>query len=343
MSEDLARNFIDQALMMANNYICTGRANKAIELLHQIRKIDPENDLSEMLMAKAIRLDNVIPGWKPPDLDGKFGKDWPGESLDGKSIQVICDQGMGDTINCLRYLYWMKQKWDCKIHLNCYAFHREFARLIGLLDYVDSFSAFPTKCDYHTNILSIPALMCSLYFDVYYPAHWQDVMESNVPIPAMPVIEGIINQYPKPEPEFRVGIAHKSNAENPELAVRKSVPIGYIAMLEDGVNELWSIMPDVERYNMMFQPTLHDLLDTASVISGLDVVVSVDTVTLHLAGAMGKKTLGLLPHLADARWALGSNTVWYPSIELFRQGPDMNWETPIRQIKDRLVSLRQIS
>jgi hypothetical protein len=335
---DLTNNFIDQALMMANNHLCTGRPNKAIQLVNQIRKIDPDNEVVFMLM-EAI----AAPAWdRPmPDLSRWFGVNWLGDPLDGKSIQVICDQGMGDTINCLRYLHWMKQKWNCKIHLNCYAFYKEFERLITLLDYVDSFSAFPTKCDYHTNILSIPALMSGLHYDVYYPAHWQDVMEK--PIPSMPKIENVINVYPDSDKSFKVGVAHKSNSENAELAARKTVPIGCIAMLEDGVNELWSIIPDTEKYNMMIQPSLKDLLDTASVISGLDVVVSVDTVTLHLAGAMGIKTLGLLPHQADARWALEPNAVWYPSIELFRQGSDLNWEVPVRQIKERLVSLRHMS
>ena len=71
-------------------------------------------------------------------------------------------------------------------------------------------------------------------------------------------------------------------------------------------------------------------------------VVSVDTAVLHLAGAMGKKTLGILPREADARWGHNDFSVWYPSVELFRQGSDMDWEKTISRVKQTLVEFRNI-
>lgn len=316
---------------MANNYLWTGRFNKAIEVIGQVGKIDPDNDLARRMMSRII-------GGSPPEPDPEFGAFWRGEPLNGKSIEVFCDQGMGDTINILRYLKQMKERWSCRIVVNYYAFHAEFARLMGRLpDYIDDFVQMHRKCDYFTNIVSIPALMNGLKFDVYYPAHWQALLDT--PIPPQPVLSEFPAMFS--EPAFRVGLAWKSNADNP-ISAKKSVPIQEFAILEDGINELYAVIPDKERYNMMVQYALNDLVDTAELISNLDVVVSVDTVTLHLAGALGKKTLGLLPHVADVRWGLGTSTVWYPSVELFRQPENLDWSIPLRQIKQRLESLRSV-
>lgn len=332
MSVDL---FIKQALAMANNFIHTGRNNEAIQMLSQINKVDPGNPVTHALM------DYIVSGHSSSTEEIRhenFGLNWRGEDLEGKSIQVICDQGMGDTINCLRYLQRMKLRWGCKIVLNCHAFFEEFERLIGYVNYVDEFVKFSTVCDYHTNILSIAPILNEIPHDVYYPARWQELLET--PIPAQPLIEIEPNKFS--ESAFRVGVAWHSNLENP-IGQKKSIGLGQIATLEDGINELWSLIPSAERTNILVQPTLNDLYDTAQFIMAMDVVVSVDTVTLHLAGTLNKKTLGLLPCAADARWAMGSTTPWYPSIELFRQKDNGDWNPTIYQVKKRLEALRSLS
>lgn len=322
-----------QAIATAMNYYKTGRTNKALEVVAQAKKVDPSYHMAEVVWHYL-----CWGGPRPKELKEFTGDWWHGKSLEGKSIEVFCDQGMGDTINCLRYLKVMKDRWDCKIVLNCFAFYDELVRFMGFIPYVDEFARSHVICDYYTDILSIPALLNELVFECYYPAHWQDLLDT--PIPPMPKIDGVINKYPPPEPAFRVGLAHKSNAKNPELAAKKSVPLGCFAQFEDGVNELWSILPDTDRCNIMIQPDLVDLFDTATVICGLDAVVSVDTVTLHLAGSLGIRTLAVLPHDADARWGRGPATPWYPSVELFRQSQSLDWYEPIKQVKSRLVELR---
>jgi hypothetical protein len=73
-----------------------------------------------------------------------------------------------------------------------------------------------------------------------------------------------------------------------------------------------------------------DFADTAAIIGGLDLVISVDTSVAHLAGAMGKPVWILLPFLdLDWRWLTArDDSPWYPSARLFRQGPDNDW-TPV--------------
>ena len=82
---------------------------------------------------------------------------------------------------------------------------------------------------------------------------------------------------------------------------------------------------------------LGDFADTAAVISSLDVVVSVDTAVAHLAGALGKPVVILLPYAADFRWMRSSDdTPWYPTAKLFRQPAFGDWDSVIARLEDEL-------
>lgn len=330
MDLELAKNFITQALAMGMNYLKTGRGNKAIEVVSQALKIDPENEIGRDVMHYI-----AFGGPRTALLKSFMGDWWGGQPLDGKSIEVFCDQGMGDTIQLLRYLKVMKERWGCRIVVNYYAFHREMRRLLESQPYIDKFVPFHESCDYYTNIMSVPAMLNGIMLEVYYPTMFHKIL--NTPIPEQPSLGTF--KTPLRDEGFRVGLAWHSNMENP-IGQKKSIPIEKFAPLEDGVNEMFSLLPSADKVNFMVQLPIHDIVDTANIIEGCHVVVSVDTAVLHLAGSMGKPTLGLLPHEADDRWGLGKSTVWYPTVELFRQPADKNWEPVIQDVKERLVSLR---
>lgn len=76
-----------------------------------------------------------------------------------------------------------------------------------------------------------------------------------------------------------------------------------------------------------------DFQDTADIMAGLDLIITVDTSGAHLAGALGRPTLLLLPALADWRWGLGRQTEWYPSMKLFRQHDLGSWHPVVEEIR----------
>jgi hypothetical protein len=80
---------------------------------------------------------------------------------------------------------------------------------------------------------------------------------------------------------------------------------------------------DVQRYVV-------DVADTAALMLRLDLIISVDTMTAHLAGALGRPTWLLLPVDADWRWMQKrTDSPWYPTMKLFRQASPGDWRIPL--------------
>ena len=85
--------------------------------------------------------------------------------------------------------------------------------------------------------------------------------------------------------------------------------------------------------------SITDFADTAGIISQTDLIISVDTATAHLAGALGKPVWTLLPYAADWRWRLHrTDTPWYPSMRLFRQTNPGHWEDLMEEINHCLFN-----
>ena len=78
---------------------------------------------------------------------------------------------------------------------------------------------------------------------------------------------------------------------------------------------------------------VHDFADTAAIVAGIDLIVTVDTAMVHLAGAMGKPVFMLDGYDNCWRWLSGrSDTPWYPSMTIFRQTRPNDWREPMERI-----------
>jgi hypothetical protein len=84
----------------------------------------------------------------------------------------------------------------------------------------------------------------------------------------------------------------------------------------------------------------NDLDGLSALIDACDYIVSVDNLTVHLSGSLGKKTFALLPFSPDWRWGLSRDTsLWYPSVNLIRQSRIANWSDPLSEIKHKLKNI----
>jgi hypothetical protein len=132
-----------------------------------------------------------------------------------------------------------------------------------------------------------------------------------------------------PHQGARVGLAWADNPNHRNDHNRSMTLETAMSMLPDGIRiyclqrdmrprdiPMLAMLPQIE----YFGSGLADFSDTAALIAEMDLVISVDTSVLHLAGAMGAPVWGLLPYACDWRWLLErSDSPWYPTMRLFRQ------------------------
>ena len=94
-----------------------------------------------------------------------------------------------------------------------------------------------------------------------------------------------------------------------------------------------------EKFKMILPPGA-DALTTARVMRGLDLIISIDSMPAHLAGALGVRTWTLLQKDADWRWMIDRNdSPWYPTMRLFRQQQAGDWQPVVAQVKRKLREL----
>jgi ADP-heptose:LPS heptosyltransferase len=85
---------------------------------------------------------------------------------------------------------------------------------------------------------------------------------------------------------------------------------------------------------------IKDFADTAAVVSNLDLIISVDTAVVHLAGALGKPVWNLIHFAPDWRWLLNrDDSPWYPEMRLFRQTKSNDWTTVFKRVKEALLQI----
>ena len=81
-------------------------------------------------------------------------------------------------------------------------------------------------------------------------------------------------------------------------------------------------------------------MDTAAVMQNMDLIITVDTSLAHLAGGLGVPVWVILPFPAEWRWLQNTNdSLWYPTMQLFRQQSNGNWDTVVKELR---VKLEQI-
>jgi hypothetical protein len=267
---------------------------------------------------------------------------WDGHTLSGKTILLLGEQGLGDTIQFFRYARYVKAK-GRTVFLRC---QRELHRLLtGCVDIdrvvLQGDSGPPY--DVEIMLLSLPHIfktsLDTIPHDVPYLHVPQGIGEQAV---------AMITRYTK---VLRVGLVWAGGIHNPNNINRSFKLDQYNDLLNmagikffslqkgEAAAELGSISPD--RITDL-GPYLGDLADTAAAIQELDLVISVDTAVAHLAGALAKPVWTLIPFAPDWRWMLDrEDSPWYPTMRLFRQPMPGDWSSVIARVAAQLTTLVQ--
>jgi tetratricopeptide (TPR) repeat protein len=263
---------------------------------------------------------------------------WRGEtSLDDKTILLRAEQGFGDTVQFVRYVARVADA-AAKVVLEV---HPELAPLLSRLDAGAAViargeprPAFDVHCPvgslplaFGTELATIPAAVPYLTADPDRLAHWH----ARLPAADRPRI-GIVWCG---NPNF-IGDRTRSMTFA-DVAPIVAVPeIAFVALnprLPAADASALAAHPDVVGLAGDFR----DFADTAAVIASLDLVITTDTATAHVAGALGRPFWLLLSYSPDWRWLLDrEDCPWYPTARLFRQPAPGDWGSAIARVRQEL-------
>jgi tetratricopeptide (TPR) repeat protein len=368
--DEQALSWFDQALELRpdfiaalNNKIAT-LDNKAFALMHmhrfaeaialydEIKRVDPSNVKADF-DASFLHLltGNFELGWAGREARSKIPNlpiarfefpqpRWLGkESIDGKTILVHTDEGLGDSIQFLRYVP-MVAALGARV-----AVVAEDA-VCPLLSGLDGVS----QC-IPTSAAALPA------FDLYCPMSSLplafgtrlDTIPSATPYLSAPALslqawEGRLGAHDR----LRVGLVWSGNPMQGNDHNR-SMPLSMLARLLDVDATFVSLQKDprpadratLDRSEIIdLTQHLTDFAETAALVSCLDLVITVDTSVAHLAGALGRPTWILLAYTPDYRWLLDrDDSPWYPSARLFRQSATREYGSVLDAVRTELLAM----
>lgn len=263
---------------------------------------------------------------------------WLGDMpVSGKTVLLHAEQGLGDTIQFIRYAPLLASrgaKVVCEVQPELQSLLPRFED-IEIIARGEPLPPFDLHCPllslplaFATKPETIPASVPYLAPPAEHLAHWRDRLPRGAPSAGF-VWSGSPSH--KNDSNRSIPLARLAALfEDPRLAC-----FGLQSELREADSEVLRGLPNLVHLG----GELRDFADTAAVISLLDVVISVDTSVAHLAGALGKPVVILLPHAADFRWMRGrDDTPWYPSAKLFRQPAFGDWDSVISRLSDELRS-----
>ncbi|HIK31210.1 MAG TPA: tetratricopeptide repeat protein [Oscillatoriales cyanobacterium M4454_W2019_049] len=260
---------------------------------------------------------------------------WDGFFLHGKTILLYAEQGLGDTIQFVRYAPLVKEKGG-NVILRCPASLRQLLETVEGIDRLicpgDSLPMFET----HASLMSLPYLLQTTLETIPCKSPYL-----SVPIEITSSLQ-IDNFTSKPQPStsnLKVGLVWAGNPSHPNDRHRSTTLSQLLKLLEVPNITFYGLQKvlSVEDYQILKNTPIINLSDrltnfaaTAAIVSQLDLVVTVDTAVAHLAGALGKPVWILLAYIPDWRWMLQrEDSPWYPTARLFRQQKRGDWKSAI--------------
>lgn len=267
---------------------------------------------------------------------------WDGSDLRGRTILLHAEQGFGDTIQFIRYLPLVAARaggviFECGPELR-----RLLQGAAGVTRWLAAGDP-PPPYDVHCPLMSLPRALGTtaenipgggayLRADAVGKEWWRKELAGD-------------------RQRLKVGLVWAGRPTNRNnlsrsITLQMLAPLGQVPgvsfySLQKGEARAQARQPPAGMELIDRSAELRDFADTAALLANLDLVIAVDTAVVHLAGAMGKRVWMLLPFMPDWRWQLGrEDSPWYPTVRLFRQTTNGEWQSVIQRVA---AALRQWS
>jgi hypothetical protein len=327
-----------------------GHPARAIPFLQHAAVLDPRNITTRFNLAVTYLLKgDYAQGWPAYEArwdyehlagtEPKFSQPrWRGEALAGKTILVVGEQGHGDNIQFVRFL-WNLHAQGARVKLQVTDGLVPLLSLGGIISQVGRYTDDMGEFDYWVPIMSLPGIL-------------------GITLDTLPRVQSYLNADPAavrqwqqrlgPKTRMRVGFCwsgrpdswlnqHKAVPFETMLELIKSTPeYEWINLQVDASDEQEA---ELARAGVTRYPgSVHSFADTAALMQNLDVVVGVDTAVSHLAAALGRPVwLMLNAYATDWRWLTDrDSSPWYSTARLFRQPRRGDWATVTKKVAQYL-------
>jgi hypothetical protein len=261
---------------------------------------------------------------------------WDGAAVDGRDVLVRCYHGLGDTIQFARYFPLVRRR---ARSLTVWA----QSRLIPLLETMELPGS--RLADPGPRLLALhdgdPAIACGVDIESMELPHVfrtsVDTIPSSVPYFTVTPLRLRSSHRQK------VGLVWAAGEWNED----RSVPFHQLKPLIE-IDVDWYVLQGgtaLDDRPAGFGTVIgtNDIMEAAAAMRALDLVITIDSMPAHLAGALGTRTWTLLPEPVDWRWMNGrTDTPWYPTMRLFRQEQPGNWRSVIEQVAAELRQMTTI-
>lgn len=323
-----------------------GYPKRAVPFLQHAIELDPKNITAQFNLAVCYLLSgDYARGW--PQYESRWNYEhlagtepqfkqprWRGESLQGKTILVVGEQGHGDNIQFVRFL-WNLHVMGAQIKLQVTDGLIPLLSTSNIIQQIGRYTDDMGEFDYWVPIMSIPGVLGITLNTLAKPVSYLNADSA------------LVQQWQQtlgPKTRLRIGLCwsgrrdswlnqHKAMPFEDVIQMIKSNPqYDWINLQCDATNEEEAKL--LELGVKTFPGHIQSFAETAALIMHMDVVVSVDTAVAHLAGALGRPLwLMLNKYSTDWRWLLDrDSSPWYSSARLFRQDNYGNWSNVISKV-----------
>lgn len=352
------------------------RLDEAIQLYDKAIELDPSFADAHMNKGMALlKLGSLWDGWKEFEWRWQTNQftvfkcphpRWTGEDISQKTLLVHTEQGAGDAIQFVRFIPLALQRCQdlivvCPNHLT-----RLFQQVSGISRIYNAGDIPLAAFQVYSPMMSLPGCL-----DIDLKGIPNQVPYLKIP-PVRPDLQSQLNlafqlqngrshalsgfkakanRPTNPDPKsLNVGICWAGSSTQGNDHNRSSRLQDWLPLLSLKGIQFHSLQkgPQVSQLDQLptavsvinWDPYLQDYADTAALLAHLDLLISVDTSVVHLAGALGRPTWTLLCHNCDWRWLLErEDTPYYPTMRLFRQDTPKQWDPVMHKAKDSLLSL----
>jgi tetratricopeptide (TPR) repeat protein len=351
LAELLARepNHAEAANNLGGALLALDRLEEAVAAFRRAVAADP--DVVQARFGAALGLlgmGRFIEGWAEYEsrwLDPRFrdGKPdppaprWQGEALAGRTILLHAEQGLGDTIQFVRYAPLVAARGGAVVLQVPPSLKPLLAPLAPMV--LGDNEALP-PIDLHCPLLSLPHIFAT------------DLATIPADIPYLRADPQRVGRFGYLRPargRRRVGVVFSGSASHSDDALRSIPAAEFLPPLIEAGAQIHVLQTDLRPADRdalaamegvdVHAADIADFADTAALASLMDLVISVDTSVAHLAGAMGKPVWTLLQHSSDFRWMrLRTDSPWYPTMRLFRQPEPGDWASVLARVRRELAS-----